>query len=160
MDLNQLSTLLWQNESETLDFKRDQNPFDSGTDEDRSELLKDILAFANAWRTSDAHILIGVQEVKGSRALVIGAQHLLNRTLQTVQRGTMQHEIFEGDDAVAFIDGATIRLKVNCRADAGRLDERVPYGLAVTLEAAQALRIPIYQEVAERINLQQEVRAV
>ena len=59
---------------------------------------------------------------------------------QTVQRGTMQHEIFEGDDAVAFIDGATIRLKVNCRADAGRLDERVPYGLAVTLEAAEALR--------------------
>ena len=27
---------------------------------------------------------------------------------QTVQRGTMQHEIFEGDDAVPFIDGATI----------------------------------------------------
>lgn len=79
---------------------------------------------------------------------------------QTVQRGTMQHEIFEGDDAVAFIDGATIRLKVNCRADAGRLDERVPYGLAVTLEAAEALRVPVYQEVAERINLQQEVRAV
>jgi hypothetical protein len=79
---------------------------------------------------------------------------------QTVQRGTMQHEIFEGDDAVAFIDGATIRLKVNCRADAGRLDERAPYGLAVTLEAAEALRVPVYQEVAERINLQQEVRAV
>jgi hypothetical protein len=75
---------------------------------------------------------------------------------QTVQRGTMQHEIFEGDDAVPFIDGATIRLKVNCRADAGRLDERVPYGLAVTLEAAEALRVPVYQEVAERINLQQE----
>src|SRR5581483_10520765 len=53
---------------------------------------------------------------------------------KTVQRGTMQHEIFEGDAAVAYVDGATIRLKVNCRADAGRLDDRVPYGLAVTLE--------------------------
>ena len=79
---------------------------------------------------------------------------------QTVQRGTMQHEIFEGDAAVAYVDGATVRLKVNCRADAGRLDDRIPYALAVTLEAAEDLRVPIYQEVAERISLQAEVRAV
>jgi hypothetical protein len=55
--------------------------------------------------------------------------------------------------AVAYIDGATIRLKVSCRTDAGRLDEQVPYGLAVTLEIAEALNVPIYPEVAERINL-------
>jgi len=79
---------------------------------------------------------------------------------QTVQRGTMQHEIFEGDAAVAYIDGAAIRLKVNCRADAGRLDDRIPYALAVTLEAGEDLRVPVYQEVAERINLQTEVRAI
>jgi Subtilase family len=79
---------------------------------------------------------------------------------QTVQRGTMQHEIFEGEAAVAYVDGATIRLKVNCRADAGRLDERIPYALVVTLEAGENLRIPVYQEVAERINLRTEVRAV
>ncbi|HMH14338.1 MAG TPA: ATP-binding protein [Edaphobacter sp.] len=88
-----MSTLLWQSESETLDFKRDQYPFDSGTDDDRSELLKDILAFANAWRTSDAHILIGVQEVKGSRAAVTGAQHLLNRTLQTFVQSKVNRPI-------------------------------------------------------------------
>jgi hypothetical protein len=79
---------------------------------------------------------------------------------QTVQRGTLQHEIFEGESAVAYIDGATVRLKVNCRTDAGRLDDRIPYGIAVTLETADNLRVPVYQEVAERINLQQEVRAV
>jgi hypothetical protein len=79
---------------------------------------------------------------------------------QTVQRGTLQHEIFEGESAVAYIDGATVKLKVNCRADAGRLDDRIPYGIAVTLETADNLRVPVYQEVAERINLQQEVRAV
>ena len=79
---------------------------------------------------------------------------------QTVQRGTMQHEIFEGDEAVAYIDGATARIKVNCRADAGRLDDRIPYALAVTLETAEALRIPVYEEVADRIRLQGEVRAV
>lgn len=79
---------------------------------------------------------------------------------QTVQRGTMQHEIFEGDAAVAYVDGASIRLKVNCRADAGRLDDRIPYALAVTLEAGEDLRVPVYQEVAERINLQTEVRVI
>lgn len=79
---------------------------------------------------------------------------------QTVQRGTMQHEIFEGDAAVAYVGGATIRLKVNCRADAGHLEDRIPYALAVTLETAENLRVPVYQEVAERISLQEEVRAV
>jgi hypothetical protein len=79
---------------------------------------------------------------------------------QTVQRGTMQHEIFEGEAAVAYIDGATMRLKVNCRSDAGRLDDRIPYALVVTLETAENLRVPVYQEVAERINVQDELRAV
>jgi hypothetical protein len=102
MNANQLSTFLWQNESETLDFKRDQYPFDSGTEEDRSELLKDIMAFANAWRTSDAHILIGVQEVKGSRALVVGAGHLLNRTLQTFVQSKVNRPITFSYEPVEF----------------------------------------------------------
>jgi Putative DNA-binding domain len=46
-------------------------------------LLKDILAFANAWRQTDAHILIGVQEIRGARSKVVGVtHHLLNRNLQ------------------------------------------------------------------------------
>ena len=77
---------------------------------------------------------------------------------QTVQRGTLQHEIFEGESAVAFVDGANVRIKVNCRADAGHLDDVVPYALAVTLETAENLRVPVYEEVAERINLRREVR--
>ena len=36
---------------------------------------------------------------------------------ETIRRGTMQHEIFEGVAAVVHVDGATMRLKVNCRAD-------------------------------------------
>jgi hypothetical protein len=79
---------------------------------------------------------------------------------QTVQRGTLQHEIFEGDAAVAYIDGDNVRIKVNCRADAGRLDERIPYALAVTLETAESLRVPVYAEVAQRIGVITEVRAV
>ena len=78
---------------------------------------------------------------------------------QTVQRGTIQHEIFEGEAAVAYVDGGIAEIKVNCRADAGRLRESIPYALAVTLEVADELRVPVYQEVSARINLQTAVRA-
>jgi hypothetical protein len=83
MDSNFLERLLYRSESETLDFKVAQYPFDQATDEQKSELLKDLLAFANAWRESDAYILLGVREVKGGRSIVRGiADHLLNRNLQ------------------------------------------------------------------------------
>jgi hypothetical protein len=84
MDAQELEQLLWQGESQTLDFKRQQYRFDHATEEDRSEILKDILAFANSWRTTAAHIIIGVEEVQAGRANVVGtSDHILNRTLQT-----------------------------------------------------------------------------
>src|SRR5947208_12124204 len=75
--------LLNEEESSTLDCKRDQYPFQGATDEQKGELLKDILAFANAWRHADAYILIGVDEVKGGRSIVVGVSvHLNDNNLQ------------------------------------------------------------------------------
>jgi hypothetical protein len=83
MDQRLLESLLYQEESEALDFKVAQYPFEGATDEEKSELLKDILAFANAWRQTDAYILIGVEEVRGGRSIVRGvSHHLLNRNIQ------------------------------------------------------------------------------
>ncbi|MGA9543907.1 MAG: ATP-binding protein [Candidatus Sulfotelmatobacter sp.] len=83
MDVQLLESLLYREESETLDFKRGQYPFDKANDDERAELLKDLLAFANAWRTTDAYILVGVEEVRGNRSVVHGVtQRLLNRNLQ------------------------------------------------------------------------------
>ena len=43
----------------------------------KSELLKDILSFANSWRRTSAYVLIGVEEVKGGRSKVLGVpRHL------------------------------------------------------------------------------------
>ena len=67
-----ISALLFEAEGAELDFKREQYPFSGADDRVKSELLKDILAFANAWRRTDAYILIGVQEVKESESLVLG----------------------------------------------------------------------------------------
>ena len=44
--------LLYEEESPSLDFKRDQYRFVRATEDDKSELLKDLLGFANAWRRS------------------------------------------------------------------------------------------------------------
>lgn len=72
MDLNLINELLHEEESATLDFKRDQYSFDGADDITKSELLKDILAFANAWRRTDAYILIGVEDIRGGRSKPVG----------------------------------------------------------------------------------------
>jgi hypothetical protein len=83
MNAELFESLLYQTESEVLDFKIDQYPFEAATDVQKSELLKDILSFANAWRRSDAYILIGVEEIRGGRSIVRGiSKQLLNRNLQ------------------------------------------------------------------------------
>jgi len=70
-----------------------------------------------------------------------------------VQRGTVQHEVLEGQRAVDFQEGDAIKIKVNCRADAGDMPEAVRYGLAVTLEVAEGIDIPIYQQVRDRLRI-------
>lgn len=89
-----LEQLLYEEESPTLDFKRDQYPFEGATDEAKSELLKDILAFTNAWRRSDAYILIGIDEVKGGRSAVVGVtKHLDDAKLQQFVNSKTQRPV-------------------------------------------------------------------
>ena len=72
MDDEFLAGLLYEEESATLDFKKEQYRFVNATKEDKSELLKDILGFANAWRKADAYVLVGVEEVRGGKSIVHG----------------------------------------------------------------------------------------
>lgn len=85
MDDILFETLLHGAESESLDFKRDQYRFVGANDEEKSELLKDILGFANSWKRTTAYILIGVEEVRGGRSSVYGINpedHLEDNYLQ------------------------------------------------------------------------------
>jgi hypothetical protein len=67
-----IDRLLFEEESHELDFKAEQYRFISATTEEKCEILKDLLAFANSWRRADAFILVGVKEVKGGRSIVVG----------------------------------------------------------------------------------------
>lgn len=69
-----------------------------------------------------------------------------------VMRGTVQHEVLEGKRAAVFADGDALEIRVSCRAAAGALEEGVPYALAVTLEVASEIGIPIYDEIAQRVR--------
>jgi len=94
MTTEELEALLFEDESTTLDFKREQYRFENEPDATKSELLKDILAFANAWRRTDAYILIGIEEVKGSRSHVIGvSRHLDDASLQQFVNTKLQRPL-------------------------------------------------------------------
>jgi hypothetical protein len=67
--------------------------------------------------------------------------------------------VLESEKAVDFQEGDTITIKVNCRADAGDIPEPIRYALAVTLEVAEGIDIPIYQEVRDRLRVRVPTRA-
>ena len=130
-----LEALLWEDESAVLDFKREQYRFEGASDEEKSELLKDVLAFSNAHRRTDAYILIGVEELRGSRSRPVGvATHLDDANLQQFVNSKVQKPILFSY-RVSIIDGK--ELGVICiplqtppyflRRDFGRLKQNVVY---------------------------------
>jgi hypothetical protein len=105
---NLIEELLHEDEGPSLDFKRDQYVFDGASDNDRSELLKDILAFANARRRTEAYILIGVQEIRGARSRPVGVpKHLNEANLQQFVNAKVNRPLEFRYDVVP-VDGVEI----------------------------------------------------
>lgn len=71
MDDALIEKLLYMGEGASLDYKQQQYVVNGKDIKAKSELLKDILAFANAWRSEDAYILIGVS----NSGEIIGLDH-------------------------------------------------------------------------------------
>jgi Putative DNA-binding domain len=89
-----IENLLYQSEGTALDFKKEQYFFQKATDEQKSELLKDILAFANSWRQDEAYIVIGVEEVVGGRQNPIGTEdHFDDSRLQQFINGKTNRQV-------------------------------------------------------------------
>jgi hypothetical protein len=79
---------------------------------------------------------------------------------RAVRRGTLQHEVLEGaQGAINIQPDAFLEIPVTCVAEAGALDERVPYAMAFTLEVAPHVNTRIYDEVRSRIAPRVPVRA-
>ncbi|BBH46680.1 helix-turn-helix domain-containing protein [Pseudomonas sp. KU43P] len=69
-----LNVLRYKSESTDIDFKSAQYRFNGGTEADKSELLKDILAIANSWRDGTGYILLGFKDQRPHPAEVVGIQ--------------------------------------------------------------------------------------
>lgn len=80
-----LDQLRHKGEGPDLDFKQAQYPFSSASDHQKAELLKDILAMANAYRDAPGYILIGFRDRTPHPAELIGisaTDHIDDATLQ------------------------------------------------------------------------------
>ncbi len=95
-------------------------------------------------------------EPPGRRELLV---QRCNVDWRAVTRGTLQHEVLEGDGRAINIEpDGHLEIPVTCLAEAGSLDERVPYAMAVTLEVAPGVNNKIYDEVRARIAPRVAVR--
>ena len=89
-----IESLLYQSEGTALDFKKEQYSFEKATDEQKSELLKDVLAFSNSWRQGEAYIVIGVEEVTGGRHIPVGTEdHFDDSRLQQFINGKTNRKV-------------------------------------------------------------------
>ncbi|MEB3324949.1 MAG: S8 family serine peptidase, partial [Cyanobacteriota bacterium] len=112
-----------------------------------------IHTLSERWRR--AHLWFKSPDSK----LKIGNKDQLERSgadLHAVQRGTLQHEVFEGEKVSAFVDGDAIIVHVSCREDAKPLSGSIPYALAITLEVDPSIG-EIYAEVRDRIQIRERV---
>lgn len=119
-----------------------------------SQTIKRRITITLAWFTPTSP---STQRYRTSRLWFEAKNQIANSRLdadwRAVQRGTLQHEIFEGSNATAFIDGDSINVKVNCSKDANSFTDSIPYALLVSLEVAEGINMPIYQEVKDRISI-------
>ncbi|WP_323644549.1 S8 family peptidase [Pectobacterium versatile] len=71
----------------------------------------------------------------------------------TSRRGTVIHEIYEGEDAVPIAEDDILRIRIECRTQGAGGLPRIPYALIVTFEVASTLKANIYSEIREGIVL-------
>jgi hypothetical protein len=131
LDSKLLAVLLRENESTSLDFKRDQYRFVSNIE--KGELLKDMLAFANSWRHADAYILIGVDEQQNNAVVGVSA-HFDDASLQQFVNSKTQRPATFSYETLAYqgkqIDVITIPLQerpVYLKKDFGLLKKETVY---------------------------------
>ena len=130
--------LLYEEEGTTIDFKKEQYRFVKATDEEKSELLKDILGFANAFRRSATYILIGVEEVRGGKSNVLGInqsdqlddhalQQFVNNLVNTPVRFQYRAFLYEGKHVGIFvIDEGQLR-PIHLKKNYGKLKKDEVY---------------------------------
>ena len=79
-----------------------------------------------------------------------------------VQRGTLQHEIYENDSIEVWDIDKSIELKVNCRGCASENNPEmlIPYALFATFEMAPDCGVDVYQKVVDKVQVKNAIKTV
>lgn len=77
-----------------------------------------------------------------------------------VKKGTVQHEVLSGDQAIAFAEGDELVVLVQCAEDAKPCVEPIAFGLCISIEVEQGVGLPIHQEVSAAVQAVREAGRV
>jgi hypothetical protein len=83
---------------------------------------------------------------------------------QAVLRGSLQHEVIEGDNSMGFVDGATFPIHVECMKDGQNSSgqtSRIRYALVASIETAAETSTTVHDEVRAgllRLHAQTQAR--
>ena len=84
----------------------------------------------------------------GGKKLFVERQ---NREWQSVRKGTLQHEIFVGESPIVWNNDDLI-IKVNCKEDACKIKEAIPYCIFVSFEVAEGFNVDLYADISAKIR--------
>lgn len=103
-----LTALRYKSEGTDIDFKSAQYRFIGGSEDDKGEMLKDILAIANAWRDGPGYILLGFKDQRPHAAEVVGiSQSIDDAKVQQFVHGKVKPKLtFHYEEH--FYEGKTI----------------------------------------------------
>lgn len=94
MNSHILDGLRYKSEGTDLDFKQAQYPFVKAGEVAKAELLKDVLALANAWRDGTGYILLGFKDMRPHPAEVLGiTEHFDDANLQQFVHGKVKPKL-------------------------------------------------------------------
>lgn len=74
----------------------------------------------------------------------------------STRSGTSQHQIFEGNSALAFVENEEFEIHVDCRDDAGKHGTAVRYALVASIEVAPTTSTQLYDQV--QLGLKTQMR--
>lgn len=85
----------------------------------------------------------------------------INADHNAVRRGSIQHEIIEGTQAMVFADGDSVSLHVECMDDAQRLrsGETIRYGLVISVETATTTSTTVHSEIRTMLQARARLQA-
>lgn len=84
----------------------------------------------------------------GGKGLIPDRQ---NTEWQAVRKGSLQHEIFIGENPIVWNDDDLI-IKVNCKEEASKIRTAISYCLFVSFEVAEGFDVDLYADVSAKIR--------